>query len=161
MWLPCASLEIIRSPSHTHTQFPVDVWQQVASPVWMDIRQNNTLNRKGAREEEDEKHICPLQLDLIERCIKLWTNPGDIVLDPFAGIGSVPYQAVLLHRRGLGVELKSSYYQQAVLNLRNAAVDKAYVTDYDVMKTWSTSVEHPTLKVVPECEGQISIFDIA
>ena len=102
---------------HDYESFPVDVWQRYASPVWMDIRQSNTLQRKSARDEKDEKHICPLQLDVIERCINLWTNPNDIVLDPFAGIGSVPYQALLMGRRGLGIELKESYYQQAVKNL--------------------------------------------
>ena len=107
--------------SHTHETFPVDVWQRYASPVWMDIRQSNTLQRKSARDEKDEKHICPLQLDVIERCIDLWTNPNDIVLDPFAGIGSVPYQAVLMGRRGLGVELKDSYFAQAVNNMESAA----------------------------------------
>lgn len=107
--------------SHTHETFPVDVWQRYASPVWMDIRQSNTLQRKSARDEKDEKHICPLQLDVIERCIDLWTNPNDIVLDPFAGIGSVPYQAVLMGRRGLGVELKDSYFAQAVNNMETAA----------------------------------------
>ncbi|MCM1271943.1 MAG: site-specific DNA-methyltransferase [Ruminococcus flavefaciens] len=105
---------------HTHETFPVDVWQRYASPVWMDIRQSNTLQRKSARDEKDEKHICPLQLDVIERCIDLWTNPNDIVLDPFAGIGSVPYQAVIMGRRGLGIELKYSYYSQALNNLQNA-----------------------------------------
>lgn len=108
---------------HTHETFPVDVWQRYASPVWMDIRQSNTLQRKSARDEKDEKHICPLQLDVIERCIDLWTNPDDIVLDPFAGIGSVPYQAVIMGRRGLGVELKDSYYAQAINNMELAAVD--------------------------------------
>lgn len=106
--------------SHDHESFPVNVWQRYASPVWMDIRQSNTLQRTSARDEKDEKHVCPLQLDVIERCINLWTNPGDIVLDPFAGIGSVPYQAVLMGRRGIGVELKDSYYIQAAKNLENA-----------------------------------------
>jgi len=109
---------------HSHETFPVDVWQRYASPVWMDIRQSNTLNRSGARSEKDEKHICPLQLDVIERCIDLWTNPGDIVLDPFAGIGSTPYQAVLMGRRGVGIELKASYFEQAADNL-SAAEDQA------------------------------------
>ena len=108
---------------HTHETFPVDVWQRYASPVWMDIRQSNTLQRKSARDEKDEKHICPLQLDVIERCIDLWTNPDDIVLDPFAGIGSVPYQAVIMGRRGLGVELKDSYFAQAINNMELAAAD--------------------------------------
>lgn len=103
--------------SHTHENFPVSKWQQYASPVWMDIKQSNTLQRKSAREEADEKHICPLQLDAIERCIELWTNPNDVVFDPFSGIGSVPYRAVQMGRRGLGFELKESYYKQAVKNM--------------------------------------------
>ena len=106
---------------HTHETFPVDVWQNYASPVWMDIRQSDTLQKKSAREDKDERHICPLQLEVIQRCIELWTNPGDIVLDPFAGIGSVPYVAVTMGRRGIGVELKESYYKQARNNLEIAA----------------------------------------
>ena len=107
--------------SHAHETFPVDVWQNYASPVWMDIRQSDTLQKKSAREDKDERHICPLQLEVIQRCIELWTNPGDIVLDPFAGIGSVPYVAVTMGRRGIGVELKGSYYKQARNNLEIAA----------------------------------------
>lgn len=106
--------------SHTPETFPVDVWQNYASPVWMDIRQSDTLQKKSAREDKDERHICPLQLEVIQRCIELWTNPNDIVLDPFAGIGSVPYTAVKMGRRGIGVELKESYYNQAVNNLEIA-----------------------------------------
>ena len=106
--------------SHTHETFPVDVCQNYASPVWMDIRQSDTLQKKSAREDKDERHICPLQLEVIQRCIELWTNPGDIVLDPFAGIGSVPYVAVTMGRRGIGVELKESYYKQARNNLEIA-----------------------------------------
>lgn len=106
--------------SHTHESFPVNVWQNYASPVWMDIRQSDTLQKKSAREDKDERHICPLQLEVIQRCIELWTNPNDIVLDPFAGIGSVPYTAVKMGRRGIGVELKESYYNQAVNNLEIA-----------------------------------------
>lgn len=106
--------------SHTHETFPVDVWQNYASPVWMDIRQSDTLQKKSAREDKDERHICPLQLEVIQRCIELWTNPNDIVLDPFAGIESVPYTAVKMGRRGIGVELKESYYNQAVNNLEIA-----------------------------------------
>lgn len=108
--------------AHDYETFPVDVWQRYASPVWMDIRQSNTLNRAAARGEKDEKHICPLQLDVIERCVELWTNSDDIVLDPFAGIGSVPYQAVKMGRRGLGIELKEEYYRQAVQNVQKAEV---------------------------------------
>lgn len=103
--------------THTMESFPVDVWQQYASPVWMDIRQSDTLQRRSARDDKDERHICPLQLEVIQRCIELWTNPGDIVFDPFAGIGSVPYVAVTLNRRGVGCELKGSYYTQAKNNL--------------------------------------------
>ena len=111
--------------SHTHENFPVDTWQKYASPVWMDIRQSNTLQRTSARAEKDEKHICPLQLEVIQRCIELWTNPNDIVFDPFAGIGSVPYVALRMNRRGLGCELKESYYQQAETNLGAAILGAA------------------------------------
>lgn len=101
---------------HTMETFPVSVWQRYASPVWMDIKQSETLNRMGAREEQDEKHICALQLEVIKRCIELWTNKNDIVLDPFAGIGSTNYVALRMNRRTIGVELKESYYKQAVMN---------------------------------------------
>lgn len=119
---PGDNLELI---THTDDSFPVDVWQHYASPVWMDIRQSNTLQRTSAREEKDERHICPLQLDVIQRGINLWTNPGDIVLDPFVGIGSSAYQAILMGRKGLGIELKSSYFKQAYLNCENAIEEKA------------------------------------
>lgn len=109
---------------HDYDSFPVNVWQRYASPVWMDIRQSNTLQRKSARDEKDEKHICPLQLDVIERGIDLWTNPNDIVLDPFAGIGSVPYQAVQMGRRAVGIELKKSYYDLMENNMN--AVETEY-----------------------------------
>lgn len=115
--------------AHTPEAFPVQTWQEYASPVWMDIKQSNTLSKKEAREQNDERHICPLQLDVIQRCIELWTNPGDIVLDPFCGIGSVPYVAVKLGRRGLGIELKGSYYEQAKINLEKA-LSEPPVTDY-------------------------------
>ncbi|MGN0484648.1 MAG: DNA-methyltransferase [Lachnospiraceae bacterium] len=105
---------------HTDETFPVDLWQKYASPVWMDIKQSNTLQKKSARAEEDERHICPLQLDVIKRCICLWTNPGDIVLDPFAGIASSNYMALRLDRRTIGIELKDSYYVQAVANCEMA-----------------------------------------
>lgn len=102
--------------THTNDTFPVDKWQNYASPVWMDINQSNTLQKESARENKDEKHICPLQLDVIERCIELWTNESDIVFTPFLGIGSEVYQALKMGRRGLGIELKDSYYNQAVAN---------------------------------------------
>ena len=120
--------------THTDEQFHCNMWQKYASPVWMDIRQSNTLQRTSARDEKDERHICPLQLDAIQRCIELWTNPGDLVYDPFAGIGSVPYQAILMGRRGVGCELKQSYFMQAVKNLavadRKAQAPKQVGFDY-------------------------------
>lgn len=99
------------------------VWRKYASPVWMDIRQSNTLNGKSAREEQDERHICPLQLDVIARGIKLWTNENDIVLDPFAGIGSSNYVALKMGRRTIGVELKENYYNLALENVEKADMD--------------------------------------
>ena len=102
------------------TQFPVDWWQEVASPVWMTVDQGNVLNRDGARDAQDEKHICPLQLDVIERAVALWSNPGDLVYSPFAGIGSEGYQAIKMGRRFVGSELKESYFSQACANLKNA-----------------------------------------
>lgn len=106
--------------THTDKEIPVPLWQQWASPVWMDINPSNTLQKESAREEADEKHICPLGLDIIERALVLWSNPGDVVLSPFAGIGSEGYQAVKMGRRFIGFELKESYYRQAVLNLQIA-----------------------------------------
>ena len=110
--------------AHTHENFPVDVWQRYASPVWMDIRQSNTLQRKSARDDKDERHICPLQLQVIQRCLELWTSPGDIVLDPFAGIGSTNYVALRMRRRTIGIELKESYYKQAVKNCNMALMEE-------------------------------------
>ena len=106
--------------THTNESFPVSVWQKYASPVWMDINPNDTLQYKSAREEQDERHICPLQLPVIQRGIELWSNPGDTVLTPFMGIGSEAYMAVKMGRRAVGVELKDRYYRQAVRNVKNA-----------------------------------------
>jgi len=98
----------------------IDIWQKYASPVWMDINPTRTLQKSSARENKDEKHICPLQLDVIERAIQLWTNENDIVLSPFMGIGSEGYVAIKMGRRFIGIELKESYFKQAVLNLQEA-----------------------------------------
>jgi DNA modification methylase len=98
----------------------IDIWQKYASPIWMDINQSNTLQRTSAREEKDEKHICPLQLDVIHRALQLWTNKGDLVLSPFAGIGSEGYESIKLERKFYGIELKKSYFNQMFLNLQNA-----------------------------------------
>lgn len=96
---------------------PVQEWQQLASPIWTDINQSDTLQFKSAREHDDERHICPLQLEVIRRGIKLWTNPGDVVLTPFLGIGSEAFCAVEMQRKAIGVELKQSYFRQAVKNI--------------------------------------------
>lgn len=106
--------------THTNEDFPVALWQRYASPVWMDINPSDTLQKEGAREERDERHICPLQLEVIRRALKLWSNPGDVVLSPFMGIGSEGYVSLQEGRRFCGAELKASYYAQAVANLRSA-----------------------------------------
>ena len=108
--------EIIDRVKHGE-DYPVSKWQKIASPIWTDIDPGDTLQYMSAREHDDERHICPLQLEVIRRGVDLWTNPGDTVLTPFAGIGSELYVAVEMGRRAVGVELKASYYQQAVRNL--------------------------------------------
>ena len=110
--------------THTNESFPVSVWQKYASPIWMDINPSDTLQYKSARENEDERHICPLQLTVIRRGIELWTNKNDIVLTPFMGIGSEAYMAVKMNRRAVGIELKDSYYRQAVLNVKEATKER-------------------------------------
>lgn len=96
------------------------IWRQYASAFWDDVRIGRVLPHKTAREDEDEKHIHPLQLDVIDRCLVLWSNPGETVLTPFMGVGSEVYSAVVSGRRGVGIELKESYYKQAVLNVAEA-----------------------------------------
>jgi DNA modification methylase len=110
--------------ANTNETFPVAEWQQYASPIWTDINPSDTLQAASAREEADEKHICPLQLEVVRRCLRLWTNAGDLVLSPFAGIGSEGYEAVKAGRRFLGLELKDSYWRQACANLRAAEASK-------------------------------------
>lgn len=107
-----------------HCDISVDTWQKFASPVWFDINYSNTLNLKGSRDEKDEKHICPLQLDTIDRLLTLYSNEGDTILTPFAGIGSEVYQSVLRNRKAIGIELKESYYNAAVKNCNNAMESK-------------------------------------
>lgn len=114
-----AESELVRSVGHRPEDFPLDRWQEWASPVWMDIRQTHVLNVAMAREDKDEKHMCPLQLDVIERAVTLWSNPGDVILSPFAGIASEGVGALRLGRRFVGVELKPSYFAHAVKNLTN------------------------------------------
>ncbi len=120
------------SEDHARKWFSIEVWQRYASPVWMDINQTRTLQYRGGRDEKDEQHISPLQLDVIERCIELWSNPGDVVLTPFLGIGSEVYGAVSAGRKGIGFELKPSYFVQAVRNLKQldeAKTDNLFVTE--------------------------------
>ena len=103
---------------HTPEDFPLDQWQEWASPIWVSVDQSNVLNVKMAREAKDERHLCPLQLDVIERALIMWSNPGDVVFSPFMGIGSEGYMSLKLGRRFVGTELKESYFRQAVANLR-------------------------------------------
>ncbi len=110
--------------THTNESYPVSVWQNVASPIWMDIKPNNTLQKQSARENNDERHICPLQLDVIERALALWSNENDLVLSPFAGIGSEGYQSLMMNRRFIGIELKESYYRCACNNLSQAEIKR-------------------------------------
>lgn len=112
--------EMVDKVTHEPDQYPVDKWQKVASPVWMDIDPSDTLQYRSAREHDDERHICPLQLEVIRRGIDLWTNPGDVVLSPFTGIGSEGFVAVEMGRKFVGAELKQSYFEQAARNLAAA-----------------------------------------
>lgn len=104
--------------THTNETFPVEIWQKYASPIWTDINPSDTLQYRSARDNEDEKHICPLQLTVIRRALNLWTNPDDVVLTPFMGIGSEVVTALENGRRAVGVELKDSYYKQAEKNAK-------------------------------------------
>ena len=110
--------------THTNETFPVNIWQKYASPIWTDINPSDTLQYRSARENEDEKHICPLQLTVIRRALNLWTNPNDIVLTPFMGIGSEVVTALENGRRAVGVELKDSYYAQAEKNARAVTLNE-------------------------------------
>jgi DNA modification methylase len=118
-----------RSNPVTNTDLPVDLWQKYASPVWMDINYGNTLQGfRNGREENDEKHICPLQLDTIERLIHLYSNKGDTIFTPFMGIGSEVFQAVKMQRKGIGFELKESYFDLAKKNLASCVESKKQLT---------------------------------
>lgn len=112
--------ELVQPVTHTREEFPLAQWQQWASPVWMDVDDMDVLNVRQARDSKDEKHMCPLALPIIERCVGLWSNPGDVVLSPFAGIGSEGWQALKMKRRFVGVELKDTYFAHARRNLEEA-----------------------------------------
>ena len=116
---------------HTPEAFPVSQWQEWASPVWMTVSQTNVLNVKAAREQADEKHLCPLQLDVIERALIMWSNAGDVVLSPFMGIGSEGHCSIKMRRKFIGVELKGSYFNQAVRNLKATQMGAV-----DLFDTW-------------------------
>lgn len=98
----------------------IDVWQRYASPIWMDINQTRTLQFTSGRDSDDERHICPLQLDVVERAMQLWSKPGDVIFTPFLGIGSEAYVAVKMGRKAIGAELKPSYFKLASRNLKDA-----------------------------------------
>lgn len=125
--------------THTNETYPVSEWQQVASPiwdyenspVWWDINQSDTLNIQAARDSRDERHICPLQLPVIERLVNLYTNPNDIVFTPFMGIASEVYQAVKMGRRGIGIELKESYFRCACDNMESLDMEKNQMSLFD------------------------------
>ena len=126
--------------THTNESFPVSLWQNVASPaweitppVWNDINQSNTLNRMFS-DEESEKHIAPLQLDVIERIVNLYSNPDDTVFTPFMGIGSEVYQSVKMGRKAIGIELKDAYFEQAVKNMKLLEEEKAQMTLFDFLQ---------------------------
>ncbi len=115
--------------THNPKDLPVAMWQEMASPVWMTVNQTRVLNGRMARADRDEKHICPLQLDVIDRCLTLYTNPGDVVLDPFNGIGSTGYQALKMRRNYIGIELKPEYAAQADKFLKEAEASKFTLFD--------------------------------
>lgn len=120
-------------------------WRRYASPVWMDCRPTRTLNYRGGRDDEDERHICPMSLDIIERGIELWSNPGDVVFDPFGGIGSTVYSAINMRRKGLMTELKPSYFDMAVNNLSEP---KTYI-DNATMEVFKSFVDQPNCTSMP------------
>ena len=132
-------LLLFRKPGDNPIPIKTDVtneeWIEWAQPVWWDIRETNTLNVRVAREDADERHIAPLQLDFIERCVRLWSNPGEMVLTPFAGIGSEVYTAVKLGRRATGCELKPSYWRTAVANLRQLDSEMSIPSLLDLIET--------------------------
>ena len=114
-----------------HPDLTNDEWIEWARPIWYGIRETETLNVASARSEDDERHICPLQLETIERCIRLWSNPGEVILDPFSGLGSTGYVAVQKGRRYVGIELNPIYFEASVRNLREAERQSQALTLFD------------------------------
>lgn len=150
--------------SHTAEQFPVDRWQNLAQPTWQNIRQSNTLNFKHARDDRDERHICPLQLDLIERCLELWTLPNDTVLSPFTGIGSEGVVSLEMGRKFKGSELKPSYFDVAFQNLSESSgnVKRLWPCDDPIYDRTEKNTEKNKTKVdnVNKKECEHNLFDI-
>lgn len=141
-------LIVVRKPgdnpkpiTHTNDTYPVSLWQQVAdpaweyepSPVWWDINQSDTLNARVAKTDEEERHLCPLQLPVIKRAVELWTNPDDIVFSPFGGIMSEAYQAVKMGRRAIAIELKPSYFKVGVRNMQNLELERQQMSIFDFL----------------------------
>lgn len=132
--------ENINRVTHTNESYPVDLWQQVASPIWeeyntptwWDINQSDTLNARLAKDDESERHICPLQLPVIERCIGLYSNEGDTIFTPFMGIGSEVYQAIKMNRKGVGIELKTAYFDCAIENIKSLEEEKNQISLFDL-----------------------------
>ena len=115
------------------------IWRQYASAFWDDVRLGRVLPFQKSRDEDDEKHVHPLQLDVIDRCLVLWSNPGDVVLTPFAGVGSEVYGAVKAGRKGVGIELKESYFRQMQMNLAQAIHEEVHPTN---QRTMDFAAEH-------------------
>ena len=145
-------LLLFRKPGDNAVPIKNDVsneeWIEWARPVWLDIRETNTLNARVARDSADERHICPLQLDFIERVVRLWSNPGELVFTPFAGIGSEVHTAVRLGRRGLGIELKPSYWRTAVSNLRDLDLEMSVPSLFDAEQAVVDAEEAPKVEQV-------------
>lgn len=112
---------------HTPETFPLSQWEEWASPIWTTVNQTRVLNVKAAKSAQDERHLCPLQLDVIERALVMWSNEGDVVLSPFMGIGSEGYCAVKMGRRFVGIELKQKYFEQACDNIKGAALQGSLI----------------------------------
>ena len=126
----CRCVEVFRRENKGNVS--IDIWQRYASPVWMDINQTNTLNARMGRDNNDERHVCPLQLDVIERCLQLWSNPGDVVLSPFAGIGSEGVGSLRAGRKFVGIELKKSYFDAACKFLAAEEREQSIPTLFEV-----------------------------
>lgn len=121
--------------------YSISVWQRYASPVWFDIRQTYVLNDELSKDPDDVKHICPLQRDVIQRCIDLWSNKGEVIFDPFSGVGSTAYEAVRMGRRGVGIELKESYWKSSIKFCEQAEIEAGRPTLFDLLEAHEAAGE--------------------